>query len=261
MNFVTYIYRRLALYWQVLLTLALGVILAVTLLASGPVMVESVLDFALRRTLTSSDPLDSNLRLVTTIDPSSIQFELLDEEAQGLMASRFGEFLGQVIPTGETRWTHPWPSGEVLKDQRVNFSFYSLESSDLLEHAEFTSGGWPEEDVLAGDTIASVVGASMAKEYDLEVGDRLPLSVQPGAAQPDLWIDVVGILRPRDYQDLFWFGALSPLQSRADNRYQAQYSVLIPGDYFFGVAASLFPHIGGPSRLECALITQCDHDP
>jgi len=49
LNVFTYLYRRLALYWQVWLTLALGSIPAVTLLASGPVMVESVLDFALHQ--------------------------------------------------------------------------------------------------------------------------------------------------------------------------------------------------------------------
>jgi putative ABC transport system permease protein len=241
MSFLTYLYRRLALYWQVLLTLALGVILAVTLLASGPVMVESILDFSLRRTLTSSDPIDSNLRLVTTIDPGASQFELLDEEAHALMEPRFGEFIGQVIPTGETRWAHPWRFGEVLKDQRVNFSFYGEESTNLIAHAEFTSGGWPQVNALSRDTILAVVGTSMAKEFELEVGDRLPLSIQPGAAEPELWIDVVGILKPREYQDPFWFGALSPFQSRADSRYQAQYTVLIPMDYFFEVASSLFP--------------------
>jgi hypothetical protein len=240
MNFFTYLFRRLALYWQVLLTLSLGVILAVTLLASGPVMVESVLDFALRRTLTSSDSLDSNLRLVTSTQPSSEVFEDLNEEIQTLMTSRFGEFLDQVIPTGETRWTYPWLSGEVLKDQRVNFSFYSAAASDLLEKVEFTSGGWPEGKILSGETIASVVGTFMAKEYDLEVGDRLPLSFQPGAAQPELWLEVVGIIRPKEYQDPFWFGALSPLQSKTDTRYQAQYSVLVPKDHFFDVASSQF---------------------
>jgi ABC-type lipoprotein release transport system permease subunit len=241
MNFLTYLSRRLTPYWQVLLTLALGVILAVTLLASGPVMVESVLDFALHRTLTSSDPLDANLRLVTTIEPSATQFELLNEEALVDITSRFGRYLEQVIPTGETRWTHPWPFGEALKDQRVNFAYYNEDITNLFQHAEFTSGGWPAGNVLAGDTVTAVVGNTMAKEYDLEVGDRLPLSIQPGAAQPEIWIEVVGIIRPKEYQDPFWFGGLSPLQSKADSRYPAQYSVLVPAEAFFEVASSLFP--------------------
>jgi ABC-type lipoprotein release transport system permease subunit len=241
MNFLVYLYRRLALYWQVLLTLALGIILAVTLLASGPVMVESVLDFALRRTLISSEPLDAHLRFETSIDPDKQAFLELDEDLSNIIDPRVGNYLQEVVSTGETRWTYPWLQGDILKDQRVNFSFYGVDTRDLLERAAFTSGGWPEEDRPDEDVIAAVVGSSIAKAYELEVGDRLPLSAQPSADQPDLWIEVSGILKPFDYEDSFWFGAYSPLRTDVDPRYLAQYTLLVPIDSFFELASSFFP--------------------
>jgi ABC-type lipoprotein release transport system permease subunit len=241
MNFPTYLYRRLTLYWQVLLTLALGIILAVTLLASGPVMVESVLDFALRRTLASSDPLDAHLRFVTTIDPDASAFQVMNDAVSDVIYPRIGSYLDQVVPTGETQWAHPWLKEEVLKDQRVNFSFYGMDAQVLLEHAEFSSGGWPEEVHPSGEVITTVIGSSMAKAYELEVGDRLSLSIRPSADQPDLWIEVSGVLKPSDYEDPFWFGAYSPLRTDADTRYLAQYSVLVPTSSFFELASEFFP--------------------
>ena len=244
MNFLAYLYRRLALYWQVLLTQALGIILAVTLLASGPVLVDAVLDFALRRILSSSEPVDAHLRFVTTMDPDAATFQNLDEDLSEVVHLRMGSYLELVVPTGETQWTHPWLQEGIVKDQRLNFSFYGVEDDVLLEHAEFIYGGWPEEVRPSDDVIATVIGLSLAKDYELEVGDRLPLSFKPSADQPDLWIEVSGILKPLDYDDPFWFGAYSLLQIDTDTRYRAQYSVLVPSDSFFDLALSLFPASG-----------------
>jgi ABC-type lipoprotein release transport system permease subunit len=241
MNFLVYLFRRLALYWQVLLTLALGIILAVTLMASGPVMVESILDFALHRTLTSSEPVNAHLRFSASIDPEASAFQVLDENLSEVVYPRVGSYLQQVVPTGETQWTHPWLQDDILKDQRVNFSFYGMDDRVLLEHAEFISGGWPEEDWLDGDVIVAVIGSSIAKAYELEVGDRLPLSFYPSADQPDFWVEVSGILKPSDYEDPFWFGAYSPLRTDADTRYVAQYSLLVSTSSFFELASDFFP--------------------
>jgi ABC-type lipoprotein release transport system permease subunit len=241
MNFLAYIYRRLTLYWQVLLTLALGIMLAVTLLASGPVMVESILDFSLRRTLISSEPIEANLRLLTSIEPDASVFQTLDGNVQGIIHSRFRRYLGQIVLKGETRWSYPWLQGIASKDQRVNLSFYGLDDRILLGRVGFISGGWPEEVRPSENVIATVIGSSMAKVYGLEVGDRLPLSIDSTAEQPNIWIEVSGIIRPLDYGDAFWFGAYSPLRSQADARYQAQYNVLVPAQSFFDLAADFFP--------------------
>jgi ABC-type antimicrobial peptide transport system permease subunit len=241
MNFPTYLFRRLRLYWQVLFTLALGVVLAVTLLASGPVMVESVLDFALHHTLETSEPVDAHLRFVTTVNPDVSTFQMLDKELSDVLYPRIEKYLDQVVPTGETQWSYPWLQDEAVKDQRVNFSFYGLDGSILLKHAEFTSGGWAEQAQPSENVIAAVIGSSMAEDYNLEVGDHLPLSFKPSADQPDLWLEVSGILKPLDYDDPFWFGTYNPLRTDTDTRYLAQYSILVPNDSFFELASNIFP--------------------
>jgi hypothetical protein len=108
MNFLTYLYRRLALHWQVLLTLTLGIILAVALLAVGPLMVESVLDYSMRRILITSESLEAHLRMVTSIHPEGSIYKALNDQIDDVVFSHLERYLDQIIPTRETGWTYPW---------------------------------------------------------------------------------------------------------------------------------------------------------
>jgi putative ABC transport system ATP-binding protein len=72
--------RRTRRYWQVLATLSLGVILATALLASGPVLVDTAIEFGLRRTLLNADPAADpagvNLRLVTSAALENVELPM-----------------------------------------------------------------------------------------------------------------------------------------------------------------------------------------
>ena len=63
MSLLTFFLRRARHRWQMILLLFISVGLATGLLASGPVLAETVIGFALPYRLRSSSPLDSNIRL------------------------------------------------------------------------------------------------------------------------------------------------------------------------------------------------------
>jgi hypothetical protein len=65
MGWSGYLFRRVKARWQMLLLLFLSVSLAAGLLACGPMLADTVLDFALPYKLRSSTPLDSNLQVTT----------------------------------------------------------------------------------------------------------------------------------------------------------------------------------------------------
>ncbi len=65
MTFLPFILRRARRHWQIWTTLCLGVLLATALLATGPLLVDTVIEFGLRRTLLSSEPLQSHMRVKT----------------------------------------------------------------------------------------------------------------------------------------------------------------------------------------------------
>jgi hypothetical protein len=240
LNSFSFLRQRIRHYWQVFVTLALGVVLATALLATGPVLVEAVVEFGLRRALANADPLAANLRLFTLAEPGTAVYQALNDEVHAFARTQFSPQLDQIIPSGGTRYIHPWVGSQLLSDQRVNLRFYGANDADLLHKVTFTAGAWPANSRLEENVVAVVVGEPMAHAYELQVGDRLPLSIRQNAVEPEFWLDVAGIIQPADSQDRFWFGHRSPLRAKSDARYVAQFSALIPGDDFFTLADAWF---------------------
>ena len=256
MSKLAFILRRARHYWQVLVTLALGVILASSLLASGPTLVDTTIEFGLRRVLLTADPLDAHFRLVTRDEPEFLRFQVLQRETVNLLTERFGSMVVEVIPTGNSRWFFPTFEGNLVEEQRVNFRFHDSETNRFDERTEFVAGGWPEIVQQGDNIIAGVISEAMAETYQLEVGDQLPLSLRTNATEPDYFLEVSGIIRPIDNRDLYWFGSFNPLSSQADNRYSEQFGALLPIDSFFEVSKANF----APSEVQLSWHIQLDHN-
>jgi ABC-type lipoprotein release transport system permease subunit len=234
MTSLPFILRRARRHWQILLTLSLGVILATALLASGPLLVDTVIDMGLHLTFQSSSVTDTNLCLTTAAQVDRAGFQALDDEIRTLLRSTLDEHLDGVVWSAESAGLFPWLGDEPATDQQVNLRAYQ----GLEDHVEYVAGGWPAE--AAGEppggepgVIRAVVSDALARSLVLRVGDRLPLSLDASSVKPDAWIEVAGIVRPKDPLDPYWFGEFSPLT--------AQHSVLLPEDAFLAAVSSLFP--------------------
>ncbi len=231
-----FVLRRASRHWQILLTLGLGVVLATTLLASAPLLVDTVVELSLRLALSSSVT-EGNLRLVTAAPLDQVGFQALDSEIQSLLRPALDEYLDRVVPSAQSGWMFPWVSGLLATDQRVNLRMYD----GLQDRVEYVAGGWPAEASAEPGVIRAVVSEGMAHSYVLRVGDRLPLSLGQDDAVPGVWIEVAGIVRPQDPLHPYWFGEFSPLIAYSTSRWAAQYSAIVPPDAFFSAVASLFP--------------------
>ncbi|MDY7076285.1 MAG: FtsX-like permease family protein, partial [Chloroflexota bacterium] len=236
MTFLPFILRRARHHWQILLTLSLGVILATALLASGPLLVNAVVEMGLYLTLQSSSVADGNLRFATSAQLDQVGFQALDGEIQALLQDRLGEHLGHVTRSVESTRMFPWVDGQLATDQRVNLRFYE----GIQGHVEYVAGGWPEEassEPIGSaqgrpNVIRAVISDGMARSFVLRVGDHLPLSLRRDSTEPGVWIEVAGIVRPQNHRDPYWFGEFSPLASN---------SVILPLNAFFPAVGSLFP--------------------
>jgi hypothetical protein len=240
MSFFPFILRRARRHWQTLLTLSLGVILATALLASAPQLVDTVVELGLRSALESSDVTEGNLRLTARAPVDQAGFDALDGEINGMLLGRLGDHLGQVTRAVGSNWAFPWASGQMVSDQRVNLCFYE----GIQERIEYLAGEWPAEVSNEANVIRAVISDEMARRFTLRVGDRLPLSVQQRSAEPQAWIEVTGIVQPRNPRDPYWFGEFSPLRSQRTQRWSAQYSAIVPADAFFPAADALFSSSG-----------------
>jgi ABC-type lipoprotein release transport system permease subunit len=237
MTSLPFVLRRATRHWQILLTLSLGVILATALLASGPLLVDTVVEMGLHLTFQSSSVPQANLRLTTAHQQDQAGFEAFDGEIRALLRSTLGKHLGDVIWSAQSPWMFPWLEGEVATDQRVKLHAYQ----GIQDRVEYIAGQWPEPSRDEPGIIPVVVGEAMARALVLRVGDRLPLSQSQDSLQPDAWLEVAGIVRPKDPLDRYWFGEFNPLTSQSTPRWSAQYSAIIPDNAFFPAAISLFP--------------------
>jgi hypothetical protein len=247
---LAFVMRRATRYWQVLITLSVGVVLATALLASAPLLINTVIEFGMRRTLLDADPMAANLRLILRAEADVKQYGDLHAAVQDMVYRYLGSWLDRIIPAGSTHWAFPWVDGELLPNRRVNVRFYDraygVGAPGVHEQAVLVYGYWPTDHFPEPHIIAAVIGEGMAKEYGLIVGDRLPLCLREGADTPDLWIEVAGIARPIEARDRYWFGELSPLRSLHSAHYQSQLGALISPEAFFGAAGDLF----GPVPVE-----------
>ena len=245
MAFLPFILRRARRHWQILLTLSLGVVLTTALLASGPLLVDIVIEMGLDLTFQSSGVADGNLRLTTSTHSASseqaqvdqVGFQALDSEIQALLRGALGEHLDCVTRSAESKWMFPWVGGQLATDQRVNLRFYE----GIRDRVEYVAGEWPEEANGEPNVIRAVISDGMARSFVLRVGDRLPLSIEQNSAGPDVWIEVAGVVRPLNPRDPYWFGEFSPLTSQSAQRWSAQYSAIVPVGTFFPAVSSLFP--------------------
>ena len=251
MSLLRLVLRRAAHHWQMLLTLGLGVVIATALLAASPVLVNTVVEFGLRRSLLAGDSLAGNLELRAFDRADAARFAAQDAAVRAAVAEAFGKgggrggseagpYVADIVPSVGARWLFPWLDDQLLADERLIPRFYGDDAA-LRLRAELVAGEWPARQPGDGATFRAVIGEEMAAAYALSPGDALPLSLSREADAPAYALEVSGIIRPRDAADPFWFGDRSPLRAQSDERYRAQYSALVPAADFFPLAASLFP--------------------
>ena len=139
LNFLPYIFKRALRHWQVLFTLSLGVLLATALLASGPLLIDTVIQFGLRSELVNSEPIVGNILISASSSTySSEEFEAIDIEIENFLKASLGDFLEDSYVSIRSRWLFPWREQYIYPEERINFGFF--ESAD--ERVILTEGTW-----------------------------------------------------------------------------------------------------------------------
>jgi len=243
MAIINYLLRRAVRHWQLFLNLSLGIVLATALLASTPLLVDTVLEIGLRHEILAANTPDRNLRLQTYALTEAPIIEEFDSQVRYWLEKWLGNYLERTILSIDSTWMIPWVGGQPLLSDRVNLSFHE----GIKDHVEFLAGTWPAETRVRTDTVPVVVGEPMARAYRLDVGDRLPISFRRDDAQPSRWLQVCGIIRPRNPSDAYWSVEVHPLHAQSDKQWSTRYSTILPAEPFYRGVATLFP--GAESRV------------
>ncbi|HWM14334.1 MAG TPA: hypothetical protein VNO56_07620, partial [Gaiellaceae bacterium] len=194
----------------------LTILLAATLLASGPVYAEAVALSGLRRTLD-----DAPVREVTIAVQGRLpaaDYRAADARVTGTLEGVFGPD-GVAIHRSGLSDSYALPAIEgVPEDALAVFGYYD----DLPAHAELVAGAWPAGPLEGGD-VQTALPEPAAEALRLAPGSVIEL---PSVQDEDdvITARVAGLYRVDDVDDPFWWG--SPLET--DGREELRFTTFGP---------------------------------
>jgi hypothetical protein len=241
---LSFLFRRASHYWPLLLTLSFGVILATTFLASGPVLVDAVLEFGQRRTLLDTRATTNLLYLTARETFDQEGYQNLDQQVQGYLENQLMGLFAGLVPSGHVGYLYPWQEGETSSDHRVILSFYGTDQNELAQHVSLVGGSLPDDSILESNVFSVFVGSSFADDLMLNVGDRLPVSISTRSNKPEYWLSISGIIAPNDPQDPYWIDEFNPFQPMQGSGNNVNYGVFVTKDSFLDLATDLYPNLG-----------------
>jgi hypothetical protein len=177
------------------------ILLATVLLAAGPIYANAVASAGLERTLADAPARDSGLQVSARIPIDSYG------ETSARVARAVRTVFGDARPVVHRSavsdsFSLPDAPGRDPNALAV-FAFYD----GLPAHAGLVGGSWPG----AGSPTGAALSVGAARSLGLEVGDTVELEAVTDTADRVL-VTVVGIYRPRDLREAFWWG--SPLETQ-----------------------------------------------
>lgn len=169
---------------------ALTVLLAITLLAAGPIYADAAFLAGVQRTLNDAPPEQANLVISARV-PTDTLAEVdraVRGQVQGMLSSDAVE-IRRITVSGAMQLA----SGEGVASLRV--------MEGLHEHVTLVDGNWP-----AQDAIEAMVHETAADALGLSVGDTV--TIQPtGAGEPST-VTIAGIYRVDNPQHTYWLNTV-----------------------------------------------------
>lgn len=174
----------------------LTVLLAITLLAAGPIYADAVTVSSLHRTLADADVQDANVAVSTRVEATT--FENDDETVLAALTETFAATGAEVFRRGTSDSYTPTDLPGDHSSDIVLFRFFT----ELADRIEVLEGSMPGP---GGATVQVAIPETVAKELDLETGSEFEVQSRAFADQR-LTVRVTGIYRIADASDPYWFG-------------------------------------------------------
>ena len=215
--------RRLRERWLLLLATFAGLVAAVTLVSAIPLYSNAEAEKLLQQDL-DQRARQGQLAVAyryTASQPGALdaeRHEQLDAQIRSAGRSWLGIQSVEVISAGESATQ----AVSVLRSGRYQNIFgpvttgYAGYRHDLFSHVDVVDGRLPSDMVGASGEIEAIISAEAADNLPIKRGDHVVLHDDTfgGAENPPLKIAIVGVFRPHDSHDRFWYGAPDTYQRR-----------------------------------------------
>ena len=168
---ISFLINRASRHWQVLSALIFGVLISTAFLASGPLIANTVMDFALPQKLHSSLEENGIIFLSTYNDVGADEYRLINAEITDTLSSNFPKIY-EIVCSASSLWVFPWQADSLLNDEWLN----SESLGGIEKRIELVSGNLPENPAPGSNNFQAMISNPMAEVYSIGVGDCLPLS-------------------------------------------------------------------------------------
>jgi hypothetical protein len=189
--------KRVRASGLVLTTAFTTILLAITLLAAGPIYANSVYLAALQRTISDAPTREANLEFTASFRPDRVA--TADAIVTTEIERVFGPDSVTVYRTGVSEsYALPHADGEPITNLVV-FRFFE----NLHEHALLLDGDWPAAGT-GTDVVSVAVPEGAALALDLEIGDEIPL-INRVDETTSVTAVISGVYEVDDPLDPYWY--------------------------------------------------------
>jgi hypothetical protein len=186
--------KRLSVDWLILTAGLVTILLAMILLAAGPIYADAVTESALRRTLDSSSPADSTVTIEVRTPPDG--YHTVD----AIATSALTKALTGVEPT-ITRVIDAQSLRLPVQNAEDTVDLGQLRYMEGIEdHAHLTAGNWPDGSAAPVQTAVSEVTADQLR---IDIGDVMAM-VDPRDENRQVELELAGIFQIEDTNDRYW---------------------------------------------------------
>jgi hypothetical protein len=211
--------------WLILTAAAAIVLLATTLLATGPIYAGAVAVSGLHRTLHDAPTTSANVEITSRSNPQ--EFRSLDDRVVTLASDAFRYTGARIVRSGRSdSFALPMQPGETVTDLAI-FGFYD----DIEQHATLLAGQWPDSSPTNG--VGAAISDSTAALLDIGIGSELRMESRrdPGYF---VTVTVVGVYQVTDAGDPYWWEETLELEGIQTGQSFTTFGpfVVTPGDFF-----------------------------
>ena len=216
-------------------------VLAVALMAAGPIYADATTSASLRRTLIDAPVEDSTVVIETRVEPAT--FEEADQEVATAVADTFSSIGVDLFQRGTSDSYETRGLDSATQSDLVVFRSYT----GFESRTELVDGEWP---VTGSDPIEIAVPAVVAERLGIESGSTFEVASRANASTT-FDIEVTGIYRIMDATDPFWLEDQLDLEGRIESTsFTTHGPLVVTSETYFSTVASgtaklrwsAFPH-------------------
>ncbi|MEK7681984.1 MAG: FtsX-like permease family protein, partial [Chloroflexota bacterium] len=238
--------RQSRAHARLVVGIAIGVLLAATVLAAIPLYLRAISDLGLAYAIDERGATFLDFEAVSYSRPIARRdYEQAWTQAREAIRARIGAFLREERRAAYTPnfvMGQRDPQGrETGPGERSPHAFFFF-LTDMQRHILLLEGRPPANPPAPGADMEALLGVWAAGDMRLRAGDVVTFPPFVTDPLPSVRVRIAGIIQPRDMKEDFWLGHQEYFVATRDSGGQSRtFALYVPEDQFFSVLSDRFP--------------------